>query len=308
MKILVTGGSSMVGKHLQKILPEAEYLSSQDCNLLNLEQTQETFKKIQPTHVIHLAAKVGGIMDNIKNPVNFFEENIYINTNVLKSCFRNKVDKFTGILSTCIYPDKVKEEDYPMKEELLHKGPPTQTNFAYGYAKRCLAVQIKAYNEQFNTKYSYLTPCNLYSEYDHFEGDKAHFISSVINKINQAKKNREDYIQLFGSGKPLRQFMYAEDLAKAIYKTLDEPDSFGYNIANRENYSIKEMAEIAIDACGAKNLKIKWDSSKPDGQFRKDACSKKFFSEYPDFEFTSLYEGIKKVNCEKYNNEKLETK
>ena len=92
----------MVGKHLQKILPEAEYLSSQDCNLLNLEQTQEMFKKIQPTHVIHLAAKVGGIMDNIKNPVNFFEENIYINTNVLKSCFRNKVDKFTGILSTCI--------------------------------------------------------------------------------------------------------------------------------------------------------------------------------------------------------------
>lgn len=307
-KILVTGGSSMVGKHLQKIIPEAIYLSSKDCDLMNLAEVKKIIEKVKPTNVIHLAAKVGGIMDNIKNPVNFFEENIYINTNLVKACFENRVNNITSILSTCIFPDKVKEEDYPMKESLLHEGPPTPTNFAYGYAKRCLAVQSKIYNEQYGTKYSTLTPCNLYSEHDHFKGDKAHFISSLIKKIYVAKKENNPSINLFGSGKPLRQFMYAGDLANAICETLDESEVFEYNIANKENYSIKEMAEIGLEACDAKNIEINWDKSKPDGQYRKDASSKKFTDKYPEFEFTSLKEGIKKVFCLKYGNEKLEVK
>lgn len=307
-KILVTGGSSMVGKHLQKIVPEAIYLSSKDCDLMKISEVRKMIEKVKPTNVIHLAAKVGGIMDNIKNPVSFFEENIYINTNLIKACFENRVNNITSILSTCIFPDKVKEEDYPMKESLLHEGPPTPTNFAYGYAKRCLAVQSRMYNEQYGTRYSTLTPCNLYSEHDHFEGDKAHFISSLIKKIYVAKKENKSSIDLFGSGKPLRQFMYAGDLANAICETLDESEIFEYNIANKENYSIKEMAEIGLEACDAKHIKINWDKSKPDGQYRKDASSKKFTDKYPDFEFTSLKEGIKKVFCLKYKNEKMEVK
>ena len=262
-KILVTGGSSMVGKHLQKIVPEAIYLSSKDCDLMKISEVRKMIEKVKPTNVIHLAAKVGGIMDNIKNPVSFFEENIYINTNLIKACFENKVNNITSILSTCIFPDKVKEEDYPMKESLLHEGPPTPTNFAYGYAKSCLAVQSRMYNEQYGTRYSTLTPCNLYSEHDHFEGDKAHFISSLIKKIYVAKKENKSSIDLFGSGKPLRQFMYAGDLANAICETLDESEIFEYNIANKENYSIKEMAEIGLEACDAKHIKINWDKSKP---------------------------------------------
>ena len=306
MKIIVTGGSSMVGKHLQKILPDAIYLNSKDADLTDANQTKNIFNKIKPTVVIHLAAKVGGIMDNIKNPVNFFEENVFINTNVLKTSYENNVNKFIAILSTCVYPDKLSDFEYPITEDKLHNGPPTPTNFAYGYAKRCLAVQIDAYNQQYNTKYSYLIPCNLYSEYDHFTGDKAHFLSSLINKIIIAKKNNQKTINLFGSGKPLRQFMYAEDLAKAIALTLENGERFNYNVCTPENLSIKQIAEIALVACDASHLKIIWDKTKPDGQFRKDASSEKFLTDYPEFKFTPLSEGIKKTFLKKFN-ETLET-
>lgn len=303
-QILITGGSSMVGKHLQSILPEAVYLSSKDCDLENYEKTFELIKKIKPQRVIHLAAKVGGIMDNINNPVDFFEKNIYINTNILKACFQNNVLNFTGILSTCIYPDKVADDQYPMKENLLHEGPPTPTNFSYGYAKRCLAVQCQTYNKQYGTNYSNLIPCNLYSEYDHFEGDKAHFLSSLIKKISDAKNKNSDHIQLMGTGSPLRQFMYAEDLARAIEITVRENKPFLYNICNNENLSIKEMAEIGLKSCDASEIEIKWDDSKPDGQHRKDADASIFIEKYPKFKFTKLKDGIKKVYNLKFLNEK----
>ena len=296
----------MVGKHLKKILPNAIYLSSSDCNLISFDDTFSLFQKYKPEVVIHLAAKVGGIMDNINNPVSFFEDNIYINTNILKCCFLFKVEKMTALLSTCIYPDVLSEDQYPIKEKYLHLGPPAKTNFSYGYAKRCLAVQIKAYNEQYGTKYSTLTPCNLYSEYDHFEGDKAHFLSSLIYKINNAKLKNCSFIELFGSGKPLRQFMYAEDVAKVIKFTLDKSNEFDYNVCNPQNLSIKEIAEIALISCNASNLEIKWDINKPDGQFRKDASSEKLLNDYPNFKFTNLINGIKKTYNEKFN-QTLET-
>jgi len=306
MTTLVTGGSSMVGKHLQKILPKAIYLTSKDCDLTNYNDTYNLIKRIKPQAVIHLAAKVGGIMDNINKPVDFFEQNILINTNTLKTCHANGVNKFIGILSTCIYPDKLENNQYPMEEKLLHSGPPTPTNFAYGYAKRCLAVQIDAYNKQYGTKYSSLIPCNLYSESDHFAGDKAHFLSSLIYKIIKAKKENRKTIELFGTGSPLRQFMYAEDLAKAIVQTLELNEAFTFNICTDENKSIKEIAEIALSACEASQFEIKWNRDKPDGQFRKDASPKLFLQKFPEFKFTSLFEGIQKT----YNiikNENLET-
>jgi len=301
MKILITGGSSMVGKHLKKYLPNAIYLSSRDCDLINFDQTYNLFEIHKPDIVIHLAAKVGGILDNINNPVSFFEDNIYMNTNILKCCHSFKVKKFIGILSTCIYPDILPENRYPIKEEYLHLGPPAQTNFAYGYAKRCLSVQVSAYNNQFGTKYSTLTPCNLYSEYDHFEGNKAHFLSSLIYKINKAKTSNQDSIELFGSGKPLRQFMYAEDLAKAITNVIDKNNIYDYNVCTPENLSIEQIAKIALKACNAEYLNIKWDRTKPDGQFRKDSSSEKFLNDYPDFQFTNLMDGIKKTYDKRFN-------
>ena len=145
-KVLVTGGSGLVGKHLQNILPEAVYISSEDYNLLDEKQVRVMMDDYQPNAVIHLAARVGGIVDNINYPVDYLEENILMNTNVLKACHEFDVEKVIAILSTCIYPDVV--DTYPMKEEDLFNGPPTPTNFSYGFAKRCMAAHIDAYRKQ----------------------------------------------------------------------------------------------------------------------------------------------------------------
>lgn len=301
-KILVTGGSSMVGRHLQKYIPEAKYLSSKDCDLKDPEAVKILFNDFKPNLIIHLAAKVGGIMDNINNPANFFDDNILINTNVVKYAHESGCKNLISILSTCIYPDHC--ESYPLREEDLHIGPPTKTNFAYGYAKRAMSVQIDAYNKQYNTNYSCIIPCNLYSEYDHFDGDKAHFVSSLINKIHDAKLNNKKQITLFGSGSVFRQFMYADDLAKAISLVAFEISPFTYNVCSPENKTIKEIAEIAIKCLDADGLEIDWDTDKPDGQIRKDASSQTFIENYPNFKFTSLEKGIRKTYKKKYTNVK----
>ena len=251
--ILVTGGSGMVGKHLKEILPDAIYVGSKDYDLRNWLEVEDLFEKYTPTHVIHLAAKVGGIQDNINKPAEYFDDNILINTHILKASYKHKVKKVIGILSTCIYPDKV--DKYPMREEDLFLGPPTPTNFSYGYAKRCLAVQIDAYNTQYGTQWNYLIPCNLYSEYDNFEhGKKMHFVTALLKKI----KNSKHELPLLGTGTPLRQFMYAGDLARVIKEVIDKDISESFNIACPENYSINELAVKALGSLG-KKLYIKYN-------------------------------------------------
>ena len=287
-KILVTGGKGMVGKHLQKILPDAIYVGS-DIDLRDWGSVVSLFEDVKPTHVIHLAAKVGGIQDNIAKPAEYFDDNILMNTNTLKASRLYNVKKFVGILSTCIYPDIV--ESYPMTEKDLFLGPPAKTNFSYGYAKRCLAVQIDAYNQQYGTEYNYLIPCNLYSELDNFEhGAKMHFITALLKKIKESNGK----LSLLGTGKPLRQFMYAGDLSRIIKEVIDKDIKENFNVAPDYNYSINEMAEMALDGLG-KNYKIIYSRPELDGQYRKDVSSKRLKVILPNFEFTSLKKGIKKV-------------
>ena len=279
----------MVGKHLQEILPEAVYIGSRDYDLRDWLDVEKLFEIYNPTHVIHLAAKVGGIQDNLAKPAEYFDDNILINTNVLKMCKWYNVKRFVGILSTCIYPDVV--EKYPMKEKDMFLGPPAKSNFSYGYAKRSLAVQVDAYNKQYDTKYNYLTPCNLYSEYDNFNNEnKMHFITSLLKKIKTSKET----LNLLGTGKPLRQFMYAGDLARIIKEVINNDITDSFNVAPSENLSIDEMANISLNILN-KNLKIKYSKPELDGQFRKDVCNEKLLTYFPNFKFTNFEEGIKKV-------------
>ena len=292
MKILVTGGSGMVGKSLKKYLPNATYVSSQNYALTSEMQVSWMFNDIQPDVVIHLAARVGGIIDNITYPADYFDENITMNTLVLKYAQQHNVKRFIGILSTCIYPDVV--ESYPITEDMLHLGPPAKTNFSYGYAKRALAVQIDVYNQQYGTQYQYLTPCNLYGEYDKY-GDNSHFIAALIKKIHNAKVNNENKITLFGDGSPLRQFMHSDDLAYIIKYCLDNNIYNNMNVAIDENLSIAEMAQIALKACDAEHIKIEYDITKPNGQYRKDVSIGLLKSKIPSFSPINLYDGIKKT-------------
>lgn len=293
MRILVTGGSGVVGQHLQKLIPNGIFLERSSKysggDLRESQYVKWLLSSYTPDVVIHLAAKVGGIQDNIKYPATYFDDNVLINTNVLKYSYQYGVKKFIGILSTCAYPDK--SIKYPMTEEDLFLGPPTLTNFSYGYAKRALAVQIDSYNQQYGTKYNYLIPCNLYSEYDNFTNEsKMHFITALLHKI----KNSNGSIELLGDGTPLRQFMYAGDLARVIKEVIDKNITESFNVANYENYSINEMAKITLKTLGL-DLKINYVNPELNGQFRKDVSSEKLKTILPEFEFTLFEHGIKTV-------------
>ena len=289
--ILITGGSSMVGKHMKEILPAGYnviYIDSSYCDLTDMKAVRWLISSIQPDHVIHLAAKVGGIQDNIKKPAEYFNDNILMNTILIKVCQEYKIKRFTGILSTCIYPDVL--DTYPMLEEDIHKGPPAPTNFSYGYAKRAMAVQIDAHNKQYGTKYNYLIPCNLFGEHDNFNHTtKMHFITALLKKIKNANKE----LHLLGTGTPLRQFMYAGDLAKILIEVIDKDITESFNIAPDWNYSIHEMAEKTLDIL-KKDLNIIYSKPELDGQYRKDVSNNKMKSILPNFKFTSFTNGILK--------------
>ena len=288
-RILVTGGSGLVGKHLKDILPDAVYISSKDFDLTDINRVDAMLDFFRPKVVIHLAARVGGILDNIEHPVDYLEENILMNTNILKKCHEFNVDRVISILSTCIYPDIV--DTYPMVEEDLFNGPPTPTNFSYGFAKRCMAAHIDSYVKQYDKKWSYLIPCNLYGEYDKYEEHHSHFVSSLIKKIYES--NGE--IELWGTGKTLRQFMYGGDLARIIKYMIDNDVVGNFNVSPKEVYSIDEIANIGKKACKKDKIAVNYDNTKPDGQFRKDVDSSKLLSVFKDFKFTTLEEGISKV-------------
>ena len=293
MGILVTGGSGLIGTYLKEILPEATYVSSKDFNLVKQEEVSLMFKKIKPTTVIHLAALVGGIHHNIQEPVRYFEENILMNTFVLRESFKNNVKHFTGILSSCIYPNEINE--FPIKEDKLLIGAPHEDLFSYSYAKRCMAIQIDMYNKKHKTKYNYLIPCNLYGEFDKFDSIKGHFVGALIEKLINAKKNCEKNITLFGDGTPYRQFMHAKDVANIIKMMIMNNKYHNMNIATEENYTVDGIAKIALRACDAEDISIIYDKNKPNGQMRKDIEISKLNKYFPKFLPIKLEEGIKEI-------------
>ncbi len=294
VKLLVTGGTGLMGNALQKVCPDAIYVSSKDYDLTKEVEVNAMFEKYRPVNVIHLAARVGGIIDNMNHPAEFIYQNVLMNTYVIHYSNKYKVKELIGLISNCAYPDKV--EKYPMVEDQLHDGPPAITNFSYAYSKRALEAQIKAYRSQYECNYFTIIPCNLYGPHDKFDENKSHFLAALVRKICDAKKNKRKIIRLLGTGKPLRQFLYSEDLAKIILLLLKKYDGEGpINIAPRENFSIAQIARIALKATKSSDIELAFDKSFPDGQYRKDVCSDKLFGIIGDFKFTSLSEGIKKT-------------
>ena len=287
--ILVTGGNGLVGRHLNDILPKALYVSSKDYDLIDRYQTDVMLDFYKPNVVINLAAKVGGILDNMNNPVQYLEENTLINTNLLRSCYNHDVDKVISMGSTCMYPDVL--DEYPMKEDSIFDGSPPTENFAYAMSKRVMATQIDSYVKEYNKNWSYLIPCNLYGEYDKYEEHHSHFVSALIKKIYEA----ENDLEIWGTGKPLRQFMYAGDLARVIKYIIENNIKGNFNVAPNYVHSIEEITKIGLKACSKEDLKINYNNTKPDGQYRKDVDSSKLMSVLKDFEFTSLEEGIRRV-------------
>jgi len=295
MKILVTGGTGLVGYGIQKIQfdynHEFIFLSSKDCDLESYENTNEYFEKTKPDIVIHLAACVGGLFKNMRQKVDMLEKNMSINHNVLKCSHKHNVKKVVSCLSTCIFPDKT---TYPINESMLHDGPPHSSNDAYAYAKRILEIQSKAYQEQYGSNFVCVIPTNVYGPNDNYNLQDAHVIPALIHKCYLAKKENKPFVVL-GSGKPLRQFIYSEDLAKLIMWTVEEyteKDSIILSVGEKDETSIGDVAREIADAFEYDN--IVFDASFSDGQYKKTADNSKLVKLHGDYEFVKISDGIKK--------------
>ena len=284
--ILVTGGSGLVGSALNKISREYQYnfvfLDSKMCNLLNYRETSNFFKMLEPDYVIHLAAVVGGLYKNQNEPIKMMNDNLIINTNVLKCAYKYKVKKLIACLSTCIFPEKEM-----LNETMLHDGPPHESNEGYAYAKRMLEIQCKIYSKQ-GCNFSCVIPTNIYGSYDNFNLMDSHVIPGLIHQCYIAKQINEPFV-VKGSGRPLRQFIYNIDLAKIIMELIILDYRENIIIAPTQEYSIKEVAEII--AWNFDKLSIIYDKSFSDGQYRKTVDNSKLINLF-NFEFTSLNHGI----------------
>ena len=295
--ILITGGSGLVGNGVKSIEMNYDYnfiyLSSKDCNLENYNDTFLYFNKIKPDYVIHLAANVGGLFKNINYKVDMLEKNILINTNVLKVSHEIKVKKLIACLSTCIFPDKTL---YPIDESMLHNGPPHFSNDSYAYAKRLLETHCKAYQEQYGDNFICVIPTNIYGPYDNFNLENSHVIPALIHKCYLAKQESIPFI-IAGSGKPLRQFIYSEDLAKLILWILEnynDKESIILSVSENEEISIADIGKIIANKFGYLDH-IVFDQSKPDGQYKKTANNSKLIRLINNFEFIQIENGINKT-------------
>jgi GDP-L-fucose synthase len=308
MSLFITGGTGLVGSAIRRINPEVEFVSSEDYDLREKEQVKKMFDKYKPKKMLHLAAKVGGLFENINNPAELFYDNMLINTYVIHYAYKYGVEKMGTLICNCSYPDK--SATYPMEESQLNLGSPNMTNYAYAMSKRATESQIKAYNFQYDKKFFCGIPCNVYGPNDQFDENKSHFVASLIKKIYDAKQNNADFIELFGSGMPLRQYLYSEDLAKILLFLLDNYDQgTPINIAPTNHFSILDITKKALCATRSNHLRIKLNTSYPDGQFRKDISNLKLLTYMDNYKFTSLPDGILKTYewySDKYIGESIE--
>lgn len=292
MKLLVTGSNGLVGSALRELNPpDTTFLTRDDVDLTDFPKTELIFAKHKPTHVIHLAAEVGGIGGNISNSGDYFRNNILINTNVLEVSRRVGVKRLISFMSTCVFPDAA---EYPLTVDQIHNGPPHPSNFSYAYAKRMLDVQSKAYRKQWGLDYQILVPTNIYGPHDYWNLQDGHVVPSLIHKIFLAKQNGEP-LNVWGTGKPLREFVYSEDIAKlALWAVENYEHSDPLILSSGIEVSIFELVTTI-----AKHMefsgKIVLDETKPDGQFRKPSDSETLHKFLPDFTYLTLDEGLKRT-------------
>ena len=299
MKILITGGSGLVGSAIKstKTGHDLIFVNSSNYNLVDNQATDRMIKSISPDAIIHLAAKVGGVKSNIENQAEFFYKNIMMNTNVLHSAHEQGVKKVVSMLSTCIFPDKV---SYPLAEDKLHDGKPHKSNFAYSYAKRMLDIQSRAYRDQYGSNFTTVVPNNIYGENDNFDLEDSHVVPAMIRKIFYSKKEKLETVKMWGDGSPLREFTYSKDIAKQLLflvENYNDPDPI--NIGSDQEISIKNLSEIIVKEVGYQG-EVVWHTDMPNGQHRKPSSKQKIKKLGYSEPLTDIQSGIKKT-CEWYN-------
>jgi GDP-L-fucose synthase len=291
-KTLVTGAAGMVGYALRKLSPpETIYTSHEELDLTDFERVREAFSDAKPERVIHLAAVVGGLGSQMTHSGEYFRNNILINLNTLEAARQAGVKKLISFMSTCVFPEKT---EYPLREEYLHDGPPHSSNFGYAYAKRMLEVQSSAYRKEWNCHFIAAIPTNIYGPNDDWSLEGGHVLPSLIHRCYLARKSGQP-LEVWGSGKPLREFVYSEDIARLSLLALEKYDEDTPIIfSSSVEVSIRELVELVVDTLKFPG-RVVWNTSKPDGQYRKPSDNSKMKRYFPDFKFIPLKEGVEKT-------------
>ncbi|MDD5149536.1 MAG: GDP-L-fucose synthase [Flavobacterium sp.] len=269
-KIYIAGHNGMVGSAIWRALSEKGYgnligVSSKEIDLRNQQAVQDFISQEKPEAIIDAAARVGGILANNNNPYPFLMENLQIQNNLIDSALKGGIEKFIFLGSSCIYP---KLAPQPLKEDYLLTGELEPTNEWYAIAKITGVKACQAIRKQFGKDYISLMPTNLYGTHDNFDLNTSHVLPAMMRKFHEAKRNNEP-VTLWGSGTPMREFLFVDDMAQAVVFALENklPD-YLYNVGTGEDLTIKQLAETIQKITGHQG-EIIWDSTKPDGTPRK---------------------------------------
>jgi len=269
------------------------YAGSKDADLRDAASTSALFQRVKPTHVLHLAAQVGGLFANMKYQVEFWRDNMAMQENIFQCCKQYNVKRLVACLSTCIFPDGAR---LPMDESMIMHGPPHSSNRGYAYAKRMVLMLGELYNEQYGTNFATVVPCNVFGKHDNFSIEDGHVLPGLMHKCYLAKQNNEPFL-VWGSGKPLRQFIYSSDLASLMLWYLlesDKTDPLILATDPNDEISIEQAATLVAEAMEF-NGNIVLDSSKADGQFQKTCTNARLRSMRPDFRFTPMRQAVRET-------------
>jgi GDP-L-fucose synthase len=301
-RVVVTGGAGFLGRFivnkLRALSVDVVVPRSSKYNLVEKSEVVRLLDDARPDLVIHLAAVVGGIGYNQKNPGRFFYENLMMGAQLIEQSRLQGVKKFVATGTVCAYP---KFTPVPFREDDLWNGYPEETNAPYGLAKKMMLVQSQAYRDQYGFNSIFLLPANLYGPGDNFDLDTSHVIPALIRKCVEARRNGAAFIDVWGSGKPSREFLYVEDCAEGIVRAAEYyDDSDPVNLGNGREVVIRDLVELIAKLTGFSG-EIRWQSDKPDGQPRRQLDTSRAFERFGFRARTPLEAGLAKT-IEWYEN------
>ena len=270
-RVLVTGGAGFLGRQVVGLLRAANVAElilprRAEVDLTEQDEVRRLYRETRPDVVIHLAAEVGGIGANRENPGRFFYANAMMGVLLIEEGRKAGVEKFVQVGTICAYP---KMTPVPFHEEDLWNGYPEETNAPYGIAKKALLVQLQAYRDQYGMNGIYLLPVNLYGPHDNFNPSSSHVIPALIRKMVEAKESGAREVEIWGTGKASREFLYVDDCARAIVlasERYDEGDPV--NLGTGREISIRDLTTLIAELVGFEG-ELVWDPTKPDGQPRR---------------------------------------
>ena len=295
-RVTVTGGRGFLGapvvRRLEELGAQVATFSSAQYDLTKQEAVARMYRDLRPEIVIHLAARVGGIGANRENPGSFFYINAVMGIELMEQARLEGVEKFVQVGTVCAYP---KFTPVPFSEDDLWNGYPEETNAPYGLAKKMLLVQAQAYRQQYGFNAIYLLPVNLYGPRDNVDLHDSHVIPALIRKCVEAVRSGAPRVEVWGTGKPTREFLYVEDAARAIVLATaryDKPEPV--NVGSSEEISIRDLAELIAELTGFEG-EIYWNTSQPDGQPRRKLNVERAWREFGFRSETAFRDGLRET-------------